>query len=104
MPVAALVATIGAAGTVLIVRDHPPAIDPDPSTYSSSANKFHVPLGEVPLNSCNDEPNGFAGAGAGNASLSPTGLKFVGRYVPDVMEGELPGKGDAAVSSNTRLT
>jgi len=101
-PVAAFVVTSGAAGTVLIAIDQPFAIDPVPLVYSSNTNKFHVPFGLVPLKSDNVLPNGLAGAGDGNASLSPEGFRFVGRYVPLVICAL--ESCDAAASSNVKFT
>jgi hypothetical protein len=69
-----------AVAAVVMVRLHPPAIDPV-SPVASTTNSCQLPFGLMPVKApANVVADDWAGAGAGNES-GPFGP--VGRYVPD---------------------
>src|ERR1041384_4714103 len=53
------------AGCVVIPKVQPPDIDPLSPAVSSTTNRLHSPLGELPLKSLRELPYAVPGAGAG---------------------------------------
>src|SRR5207302_965881 len=81
----------------------PPLKSPAACWVSSTTQRFHVPLGLLPLKVDSIvEPEGVGAGGSQTSGLSPAmSVSLIGRHVPEVIS-ELAGSWFAAWSSKVR--